>query len=263
MIPMGRLDAVDLTRRLARPESEQRLAALQRRLLHLRLIGAGLIGARLAPPLCVVFEGWDAAGKGGAIKRLVASLDPRHVTVRQYAAPDEEGRRHHFLWRFGPNLPGWGEMSIYDRSWYGRVLVERVEQLASEPQWRRAYGEIVDFERSLAAEQVCLVKFFLHISAHEQLARFERRRDDPLRNWKLTEEDWRNRAKRPEYERATEEMLERTDHEVAPWHVVAAESKHYARVAVIERVIAAMEASMHNVGIEPPPARGADYDDEA
>ncbi|MDA8297642.1 MAG: UDP-galactose-lipid carrier transferase [Actinomycetota bacterium] len=260
---MGRLDAVDLTRRLARPESEQRLAALQRRLLHLRLIGAGLIGARLAPPLCVVFEGWDAAGKGGAIKRLVASLDPRHVTVRQYAAPDEEGRRHHFLWRFGPNLPGWGEMSIYDRSWYGRVLVERVEQLASEPQWRRAYGEIVDFERSLAAEQLCLVKFFLHISAPEQLARFERRRDDPLRNWKLTEEDWRNRAKRPEYERAIEEMLERTDHEVAPWHVVAAESKHYARVAVIERVIAAMEASMHRVGIEPPPARGADYDDEA
>ena len=263
MVWMRRLDAVDLALHLPRAESERRLAVLQRRLLHLRLIGAGLIGTRLAPPLCVVFEGWDAAGKGGAIKRLVASLDPRHVTVRQYAAPDEESRRHHFLWRFGPNLPGWGEMSVYDRSWYGRVLVERVEELASEPQWRRAYREIVDFERSLAAEQVQLVKYFLHISADEQLARFERRRDDPLRSWKLTEDDWRNRAKRPEYERAIEEMLQHTDHEAAPWHVVAAESKHYARVAVVEQVIATMEASMRRAGIDPPPAHGADYDDEA
>jgi AMP-polyphosphate phosphotransferase len=251
---MGRLDHVDLTQKMSRSESEKRLAHLGRRLLQLRLVSGGLIGdGRLGPGLCVVFEGWDAAGKGGAIKRLVAGLDPRHVRVQSYAAPTEREKRHHFLWRFGPNLPGAGGMAIFDRSWYGRVLVERVEGFATEPEWKRAYDEIVSFEKSLVAEGTTLVKFWMHISPEEQLARFESRRDDPLRRWKLTEEDWRNRAKRPAYTQAVEEMLSRTDHSRARWHVVAAESKQFARVKVVETVVHALERDLARSGITVPP----------
>ena len=123
----------------------------------------------------MLFEGWDAAGKGGAIKRLVAPLDARHVRVKSFAAPTPDEKRHHYLWRFGPALPGWGGMAVFDRSWYGRVLVERVEGFATEEQWRRAYDEIDDFERMLADEGMIIVKFWLHISDAEQLKRFERR----------------------------------------------------------------------------------------
>ena len=150
----------------------------------------------LGPPVCIVFEGWDAAGKGGAIKRLVEPLDPRHVHVAPFAAPTPDELRHHFLWRFWPPLPGWGGMTIFDRSWYGRVLVERVENLATEVQWRRAYQEITDFEHTLAEEGMIVIKLWMHMSHEEQLRRFERRRDDPLKAWKLTDEDWRNREKR-------------------------------------------------------------------
>jgi AMP-polyphosphate phosphotransferase len=251
---MGRLDHVDLTQKMSRSESEKRLAHLGRRLLQLRLVSGGLIGdGRLGPGLSVVFEGWDAAGKGGAIKRLVAGLDPRHVRVQSYAAPTEREKRHHFLWRFGPNLPGSGGMAIFDRSWYGRVLVERVEGFATEPEWKRAYDEIVSFEKSLVTEGTTLVKFWMHISPEEQLARFESRRDDPLRRWKLTEEDWRNRAKRPAYAQAVEEMLSRTDHSRARWHVVAAESKQFARVKVVETVVHALERDLSRSGITVPP----------
>ncbi len=251
---MGRLDNVDLTQKMSRSESEKRLAHLGRRLLQLRLVSGGLIGdGRLGPALAVVFEGWDAAGKGGAIRRLVAGLDPRHVRVQSYAAPTEREKRHHFLWRFGPNLPGAGGMAIFDRSWYGRVLVERVEGFATEPEWKRAYDEIVSFEKSLVAEGTTLVKFWLHISAEEQLARFESRRDDPLRRWKLTEEDWRNRAKRPAYAQAVEEMLSRTDRSRARWHVVAAESKQFARVKVVETVVHVLESDLSRAGITVPP----------
>ena len=213
------------------------MRAAQRRLLHLRLVLGGQIGdQRIGPPVCLVFEGWDASGKGGVIRRLVSPLDPRHVRVVQVAAPTYDEKRHHFLWRFWPSLPGWGGMAVLDRSWYGRVLVERVEGFATEEQWRRAYGEIVDFEQSLAAEGMILAKFWLHLSDAEQLRRFERRQHDPLKAWKLTDEDWRNRAKRAEYEVAVEEMLERTDHPDAPWHVIEAEDKRYARVRVLETV---------------------------
>jgi AMP-polyphosphate phosphotransferase len=257
---MGRLDHVDLSLKMSRSESEHRLARLGRRLLQLRLVSGGLIDdGRLGPALAVLFEGWDASGKGGAIKRLVAGLDPRHVRVQSYAAPTEREKRHHFLWRFGPNLPGSGGMAIFDRSWYGRVLVERVEGLATEPEWKRAYDEIVSFEKSLVAEGVTLVKFWLHISAEEQLARFESRRDDPLRRWKLTEEDWRNRAKRPAYVEAVEEMLSRTDHSRARWHVVSAESKHYARVNVVETVVHALEHGLSKAGLTVPPAEQAEH----
>src|SRR5829696_8901064 len=215
---MGRLDELDLSLKLTRQEEEQRLEAAQQRLLGHRLRLGGLIGEQgIGPPVCVVFEGWDASGKGGAIKRLVEKLDPRHVRVAQFAAPTRDEKRHHFLWRFWPVLPGGGGMAVLDRTWYGRVLVERVEGFAPEEAWRRAYGEIVDLETSLAAEGTILVKFWMHVSPEEQLRRFESRQADPYRSWKLTEEAWRNRDKRAAYEEAVEEMLERTDIPVAPW----------------------------------------------
>jgi len=250
----GRLGDVDLTQRLSGAEAEERLAAAQRRLLTLRLQLAGLIGdRRLGPPLLVLLEGWDASGKGGAIKRLVAPLDPRHVRVAQFAAPSEDEKRHHFLARFQSALPGWGGMAVLDRSWYGRVLVERVRELASEDEWTRAYEDIVAFERMLAGDGMVIVKLWLHISADEQLRRFERRAKDPLRRWKLTDEDWLNRGQRPQYELAVEAMLARTDQPAAPWRLIAAESKGYARVAVLESVIAAAEAGMRAHGIAPLP----------
>jgi polyphosphate kinase 2 (PPK2 family) len=239
---MGRLDEADLSLSLDRHEEERELKALGERLAQLRLTLGGLIGeCKLGPPLIVVFEGWDASGKGGAIKRLVAPLDPRHVRVSQFAAPTADEKRHHFLGRFWPALPGWGGMTVFDRSWYGRVLVERVEGFATEEQWRRAYGEINAFERTLADEGAIIAKFWLHVSAEEQLKRFEARASDRLKSWKLTDEDWRNREKRPQYEAAVEEMLEQTDHPHARWHLVPAESKRYARVTVARAVIEEIE----------------------
>jgi AMP-polyphosphate phosphotransferase len=241
---MGRLDEVDLTVRLSRKEEADQLAAEQERLLRLRLALGGQIGdGEIGPPLCVVFEGWDASGKGGAIKRLVDHLDPRHVRVSQFAVPTYDEKRHHFLWRFWPQLPGWGGMAVLDRSWYGRVLVERVEQFATREQWQRAYSEIVGFETTLAAEGMILVKFWMQVTPEEQERRFERRRHDPLKAWKLTDEDWRNRDRRKQYEAAVEDMLERTDHPTAPWHVIAAEDKRWARVAVVRQVCDTIEAS--------------------
>src|SRR3954451_6233704 len=251
---MGRLDEVDLGLGLDRHEEERELKALGDRLAQLRLTLGGLVGeCRLGPPLIVVFEGWDASGKGGAIKRLVAPLDPRHVRVSQFAAPTADEKRHHFLGRFWPALPGWGGMTVFDRSWYGRVLVERVEGFAAEDQWRRAYGEINAFERTLADEGAIIVKFWLHVSAREQLKRFRARAEDPLKSWKLTDEDWRNREKRPQYEAAVEEMLEQTDQSYARWHLIAAESKRYARVAVMRLVAEEIEAGLRRWGQEPPP----------
>ena len=250
---MGRLDDVDLSLSLSKEESEKQLAKLQQRMLALRLVLGGLLGdGRLGPPVCAMFEGWDASGKGGAIKRLVAPLDPRHVRVAEFAAPTPIEKRHHFLWRFWPALPGWGGVAVLDRSWYGRVLVERVEKFASEEEWTRAYDEINEFERSLAAEGMVLIKFWLHISSKEQLKRFEARANDPLKNWKLTDDDWKNRGLRKLYKEAIEAMFERTDTKHAPWHVVPADSKHYARVKVIETVIAQIEDGMRRHGIDLP-----------
>ncbi|MBS1869179.1 MAG: UDP-galactose-lipid carrier transferase [Actinobacteria bacterium] len=252
MARAGRLRDVDLTQKLNGEEAERQLAAAQRRLLTLRLQLAGLVGdRRLGPPLLVLLEGWDASGKGGAIKRLVAPLDPRHVRVAQFAAPSEDERRHHFLARFQSALPGWGGMAVLDRSWYGRVLVERVRGLASEQEWERAYDDIAAFERMLAGDGAVIVKLWLQISAEEQLRRFRRREKDPLRRWKLTDEDWLNRGQRPQYEEAVEAMLARTDQPCAPWRLIPAESKGFARVAVIETVIAAAEAGMRAHAIEP------------
>ena len=253
---MGRLSELDLSLRLSADQEAQRLAVAQQRLLQLRLLSGGLIGetGQLGPPLCIVFEGWDASGKGGCIKRDVQPLDPRHVRVAQFAAPTYDEKRHHFLWRFWPALPGWGGMAILDRSWYGRVLVERVERFASKEQWTRAYGEIREFEQTLAAEGMVLVKFWLHLSEEEQLRRFESRERDPLRRWKLTDEDWRNRRKRKAYERAVEEMLDKTDHPAAPWIAVEAENKRWARVRVLESVVDIAETALQRNGLTLPPA---------
>jgi AMP-polyphosphate phosphotransferase len=256
----GALAGLDLSLKLTPRQEATRLAAAQGRLLQLRLVLGGQIGenAPLGPPVCVVFEGWDASGKGGAIKRLVAPLDPRHVRVAQFGAPTFDEKRHHFLWRFWPTLPGWGGMAVLDRSWYGRVLVERVEGFATEEQWRRAYREIVDFERTLADEGMIIVKFWLHLSSAEQLRRFKARERDPLKAWKLTAEDWRNREKRHHYEAAVAEMLDRTDHDAAPWVLVEAEDKRWARVKVAESVVSAIEAGMaaRNIPVPPAPPAG-------
>ena len=238
------LDQLDLSLKLSKEEEAERLSAAQERLLALRLQLGGLTAPKLGPPLCVLFEGWDASGKGGAIKRLVGRLDPRHVRVVSYAAPTPDEKRHQYLLRFAPALPGWGGMAVLDRSWYGRVLVERVEGFATKAQVRRAYDEINAFENIHAAEGMVFVKLWMHISDARQLKRFEKRKNDPLKAWKLTDEDWRNRAKRPQYERAVEDMLARTDTEWAPWTIVPAEQKPYARVFVMERVIEAMQRAL-------------------
>jgi len=251
---MSRLADVDLSVRLSKKDAKAQLKAAQERLVHLRLLLGGQIGpGELGPPLLVLFEGWDASGKGGAIQRLVEELDSRHVRVAQFAAPTHDEKRHHFLWRFWPVLPGWGGMAVLDRTWYGRVLVERVEGFASEEAWQRAYAEIVDLETTLAAEGMILVKFWMHLSPEEQLRRFESRRDDPYRAWKLTDEDWRNREKRPAYEDAVEDMLERTDHPSGPWHVVAGDDKQWARVTVVRTVCEAIEAALAERGIDADP----------
>jgi AMP-polyphosphate phosphotransferase len=249
---MATLEDADLSLKLSKEAGLERLSTVQHRLTALRLQYGGQLGAgELGPPILLLFEGWDASGKGGAIRRVSSPLDPRHVTVAQYAAPSDREKRHHFLWRFSPSLPGWGGMCIYDRTWYGRVLVERVEGFATEAEWERAYGQIVDYERSLATEGMVILKFWLHVSAKEQLKRFKERERDPLKRWKLTDEDWRNRDRRPDYERALSEMLRRTDHPEAPWHVIAAENKQYARVAVVETVNTALEHGLQAAGIEP------------
>jgi polyphosphate kinase 2 (PPK2 family) len=175
------------------------------------------------------------------------------VRVVQFAAPSYDEKRHHWLWRFWPVLPGWGGMTVLDRSWYGRVLVERVEKFATPEQWGRGYEEINDFERMLTAEGMILVKFFMHLSDEEQLKRFEAREGEPLKSWKLTDEDWRNRKKRKQYTAAIEDMLDRTDTAWAPWYLIEGDQKRWARVKVVETVNAALEAGMRAHGIDPPP----------
>ena len=255
---MSRLADVDLSVTLSKKDAKTQLKAAQERLVHLRLLLGGQIGpGELGPPLLVLFEGWDASGKGGAIQRLVSELDSRHVRVAQFAAPTHDEKRHHFLWRFWPVLPGWGGMAVLDRTWYGRVLVERVEGFASEEAWRRAYGEIADLETTLAAEGTIIVKFWMHVSPEEQLRRFESRRDDPYRAWKLTDEDWRNREKRGLYEAAVEDMVEQTDHAEGRWHIVAAEDKRWARVDVVRTVCEEIEKQLVTRGIDvDPPLTG-------
>jgi polyphosphate kinase 2 (PPK2 family) len=250
---VGRLDQIDLTGRIDRKEYEQRLKAAQQRFLHLRLHLGGQMGTgEIGPGLLVVMEGPDAAGKGGAIRHLVEPLDPRHYSVYSFAKPTYDEKRHHHLWRFYRDLPGLGGMCVFDRSWYGRVLVERLEGFATPEQWGRGYQEINEFETTLVHEGLILVKFWLQISDDEQLRRFQARRDDPLKRWKLTEEDWRNRKRNPEYRQAAEDMFARTDHVLGPWDVLPAEQKRLARVLVVERANERIEEGMRRWGRKVP-----------
>jgi AMP-polyphosphate phosphotransferase len=250
---MGLLNQLDMSQRLDREGYAKRLESEQRRLLQLRLHLGGHMGAgKVGPGLLVLFEGPDAAGKGGAIKVSVGHLDPRHYDVFSYSAPTKIEKEHHFLWRFNRDLPGDGHMAVFDRSWYGRVLVERVEGFATSAEWRRGFQSIVNFEKSLVEEGLIVVKFWLHISDEEQMRRFEDRSKDPLKQWKLTEEDWRNRARNREYDNAAEEMFRRTDHAAAPWNVIAAEQKRFARIAVLEQLNARIEEGMKRFGFDVP-----------
>ncbi len=250
---MARLEKLDLSERLTTRDYERRVHEAQRRLLHLRLHLGGQMGSgNLGPALLIVVEGPDAAGKGGAIRQMVAPLDPRHYRVSTFAAPTVDEKRHHFLWRFYRELPGLGGMSVFDRSWYGRVLVERLEGYATNEQWGRAYEEITQFESTLVREGTILVKLWLQISDEEQLRRFEARQADPLKRWKLTAEDWRNRERNREYEQAAEDMFERTDHRLAPWDVIPAEHKKLARVASLEALIHRIEKAMPHFGMVVP-----------
>jgi len=192
----------------------------------------------------LVFEGWDAAGKGGTVRRLTAALNARDVQVIPIAAPTEEERAQHYLWRFWRHLSRAGRVTVFDRSWYGRVLVERVEGFCSEEAWRRAYAEINDFEAQLAEHGTVLAKFWLHITPEEQLARFKSRETIDYKKWKLTDEDWRNREKTPAYEIAINDMVERTSTRLAPWTLVEANNKNYARVKVLTTVCDALEAGL-------------------
>lgn len=256
----NRVDGIDLSKSLGHDESERRIQAAQRRLMQLRLFTAGLLPpADVGPGLLVLFEGFDAAGKGGAIRRLTASLDPRHVRVVPIGPPTPEETRHPFLWRFQPFVPGRGGMTVYDRSWYGRLLVERVDGLIDAATVKRSATEIVEFEEMLADNDVTLVKFWLHISDHEQLARFNDRASDPLKQWKLTPDDWANREKRPAYLQALRDMVDATDHAHAHWDLIAAEDKHYARVAVLESLSDRWVHDLERRGITVPAAQGGDY----
>jgi len=181
----------------------------------------------------LVFEGWDAAGKGGAIRRVTAALDARNFQVIPIAAPNDEERAYHYLWRFWRHLSRAGRVTIFDRSWYGRLLVERVEGLATEREWMRAYAEINQFEDQLAADGIVLAKYWLHITKDEQLRRFREREATSFKRWKITDEDWRNRKKWPAYELAVNDMIERTSTRAAPWTLVEANDKAYARVKVL------------------------------
>ena len=188
----------------------------------------------------VVFEGPDAAGKGGAIKRVVERLDPRLFRVHSIVKPTEEEYQHHYLWRFWNKLPPRGQIVIFDRSWYGRVLVERVEGFARPAEWRRAYEEINSFERCLVEDGALVVKLYLHITKEEQLLRFKRRQADPYKHWKINEEDWRNRRKWSQHNTAAEDMFRKTSTRQAPWQVVPANFKWHARVRVAKALVEAV-----------------------
>ena len=192
-------------------------------------------------PVVIGFEGWDAAGKGGAIKRLTEKMDARGYVVNPTAAPNDLEKAHHYLWRFWKNMPKDGHIAIFDRTWYGRVMVERIEGFCTQEEWKRAYKEINDMEKDLADAGAVVLKFWMQIDKKEQEKRFRQRQENPEKQWKITEEDWRNREKWEQYEEAVNEMLIRTSTEYAPWIVVEGNDKYYARLKVLETVIDALE----------------------
>ncbi len=243
------LETLDLTAELSKEEYQAQLQPLQNELYSLQIRAHAQ-----KIPLIIVYEGWDAAGKGGNIRRLTERLDPRFLSVTQIGKPTPEELARHYLWRFWTKLPPRGEMVIFDRSWYGRVLVERIEGFATEAEWRRAYGEISQFEQLLVDDGAVILKFWLQISPEEQLHRFQARLEDPTKRWKMTDEDWRNRGKWEEYQSAAEEMFERTSDPVS-WTPVEAEDKRWARIKVLRSVVEGLQRRLPEVedaeGVEP------------
>ncbi|HUB66730.1 MAG TPA: hypothetical protein VL981_04530 [Candidatus Methylacidiphilales bacterium] len=229
----GRLSELDLTKQIeSKSVYREKVQDLQLQLLHYQ---RKILESKRN--VILVFEGPDAAGKGGVIKRITEKLDPRTLRVYSVVKPTEEEYRHHYLWRFWTKMPTQGEMAIFDRSWYGRVLVERVEGFCSEKEWRRAYDEINAMEKTLIDDGSIFLKFYLHISKEEQLRRFEQRAADPYKHWKISEEDWRNRRRWKEHVEAAEEMFHRTSTKIIPWILIESEFKWYARLKVLKTIV--------------------------
>lgn len=227
-----KLSEVDLNKSVSQEGYKRELAAKQAELaaLHNRVY-------RSRKPVVVVYEGWDAAGKGGNIRRVTDALDPRGYEVIPIASPEPHEKARHYLWRFWTHLPKDGHIALFDRSWYGRVMVERIEGFCSQNDWQRAYREINEFEQELTAWGAVVVKFWVHIDQATQLARFTERQDTPEKRWKITDEDWRNREKWPAYEKAADEMLKKTSTDFAPWHILESNDKRYARLKALDILI--------------------------
>lgn len=236
LVKVGRIEDARHDLVLSEAEYKQRLKAAQ---AHLRELQTVLYRRRI--PMIVAYEGWDAAGKGGNIKRVSSALDARSYAVHPISAPSPNELAHPFLWRFWTKLPRTGHIAIFDRTWYGRVLVERVEGYASPDQWRRAYDEINEFEEELERWGAILVKFWINVSEDEQLRRFEDRQNTPARRWKITPDDWRNREKNDLYRTCIDDMLRLTSTPYAPWRVIESDDKHFARVKTLETINDAIE----------------------
>jgi len=226
-----RLDDLDQSKSLEQDDYKKQLKKYQ-----LELLNAQLVLRERKNSVVIVVEGPDAAGKGGSIRRLTERLDPRLVRVYSIVKPTPEEYQHHYLWRFWTKLPPQGQIAIFDRSWYGRLLVERVEKFCTEEEWKRAYREINEFERQLADDGTIIIKLFLQVTKDEQLSRFKRREADPYKHWKISDEDWRNRKQWAQHNEAAEDMFEKTSTEQAPWVVIPANFKWYARVRVVKAV---------------------------
>lgn len=242
LISMPKLKDVPLDLSLSREDYEEQLKAVQKKLknLHNKIYHKGI-------PVIIAYEGWDAAGKGGNIKRLTSALDARGFEVHPIASPDIHEKARHYLWRFWTRLPKTGHIAIFDRTWYGRVMVERLEGFCSENDWKRAYNEINEFEKNLTDWGAVVVKFWIHIDKDTQLARFKEREATPEKRWKITDEDWRNREKWNDYEIAIDEMLDKTSTKFAPWHIIQSNNKLYARIQAINIVIDAIEKKLKEV----------------
>jgi polyphosphate kinase 2 (PPK2 family) len=235
------LEKLNLKVKLSRAEYERELDRLQNKL---HLLGYQVYTQKR--PVVMVFEGWDAAGKGGAIKRLTEKLDPRGYVVHPIAAPQGDDKERHYLYRFWRRLPEAGQIALFDRSWYGRVLVERVEGFCSAEAWQRAYSEINQFEKQMLDFGTIIFKFWVHIGQQEQLRRFKEREGSGYKSWKLTDEDWRNRGKWEDYENAVEDMLLKTSTNNAPWTIVEGNDKLHARIKVLKTVVEKLEKEIGN-----------------
>lgn len=244
------LDTVDLSVSLDR---ETYIRELTRYQLQLRELGYQVYMQKR--PVVIAYEGWDAAGKGGNIKRVTEKLDPRGYSVYPISAPQGEDKTHHYLYRFWRRLPERGQIAIFDRTWYGRVLVERIEGFCTESEWKRAYREINAFERQLADYGTIIVKFWIHISQEEQLARFTQREDIRYKAWKLTDEDWRNREKWPLYEQAVNDMILKTSTITAPWTVIEGNDKWWARVKALRTMVEVLSHELNHTPVDPLEAR--------